>query len=228
MPQTPGAHLPVQVPMQVAPASREMVRAEFAQHRRLKVRQKRRWLELLFSWESKNSYAVYDEDGEHTLQVKEEGSGLLNILKRLFFRTLRPFHAVVYDNPIPKPLLLLERPFRFFFHRLEVRAADGTPLGSVQRRWAWVRRIYSVEDAQGREVARLFGPILRPWTFLVQVNGEERGLIQKRWTGLTAELLTDADNFAIDIERIEDPTLKALCFASTVLIDVVHFEKTNR
>lgn len=217
-----------QVPLTVAPASVAMVRAEFAEHRRLSVRQKRRWLELLFNWEQKNSYSVFDEEGHHALQVKEEGNGLLNLLKRFFLRTARPFQAVVYDNPIPKPVLLIDKPFRFFFHKVDVRAADGTLMGSVERRWAWVRRIYSVYDASGHEIARLFGPILRPWTFEVQVDGQERGLVQKRWSGFTSEFLTDADNFAVDMARIDDPTLRALCFASTVLIDIVHFEHRNR
>ncbi|HEY1098176.1 MAG TPA: phospholipid scramblase-related protein [Myxococcota bacterium] len=212
------------IPITVAPATTAMVRTEFAQHRRLAVRQRRRWLELLTDWEAKNSYAVYDEEGQHALQVKEEGSGLLNILKRLFFRTARPFKATVYDNPIPKPLLLLDRPFRWFFQRIDVAAADGTMLGSVVREWSWLRRIYRVEDANGREVARLFGPILKPWTFEIHVDGVVRGTIQKRWSGMVKELFTDADNFAVEMGEIDDPTLRALCFASTVLIDIVHFE----
>lgn len=216
-----------QVPVTLAPATLAMVRDEFTQHRTLSVRQKRRWLEVLLNWESKNSYGVYDEEGNHALQVKEEGEGLLNILKRLFFRTARPFDAVVYDNPIPKPLLLLHRPFRFIFHRLDVAAADGTPLGSIEREWSWLRRIYSIKDARGREVAKLFGPILKPWTFEIQLDGVQKGLLQKRWAGFTSEFLTDADNFALNVGEISDPVLRALCFAATVLIDVVHFEQSK-
>jgi hypothetical protein len=103
-----------QVPLTVAPATTAIVTSIFAKHRRLSVRQRRRWTEVFFNWEAKNSYGVYDEEGQHALQVKEEGSGLFNILKRLFLRTARPFVAVVYDNPIPKPLLRLDRPFPLF------------------------------------------------------------------------------------------------------------------
>lgn len=218
---------PVNVPLALPPATAADAVAEFAGHRRLSVRQRRRWLELLFNWEQKNSYAVYDEEGNHTLQVKEEGSGLWNLVKRLFLRTARPFHCIVYDNPIPKPLLRLDRPFRFFFHRLEVSAADGAPLGAIERRWSWIRRIYSVHDASGREVAQLFGPFFRPWTFEIRVNDEARGLLQKRWSGFTAEMLTDADNFVLDVERVDDPKLRLLAFAATVLVDVVHFEQAK-
>lgn len=216
-----------QVPLTVAPATAAIVVAGFEKHRRLAVRQKRRWLEVLLNWEAKNSYAVYDEEGNHALQVKEEGSGLLNILKRLILRTARPFHAIVYDNPIPKPLMRLDRPFRFIFHRLDVSAADGTPMGHIEREWSWLRRIYAVKDARGREVAKLFGPILKPWTFEIQVGGEKHGQLQKRWGGFRSEFLTDADNFAIDLHDVRDPTTRALCFAATVLIDVVHFEASK-
>ena len=216
-----------QIPVTVAPATVAAVREEFGQHRTLSVRQKRRWLEVLLNWEAKNSYGVYDEEGNHALQVKEEGSGLLNILKRLMLRTARPFEATVYDNPIPKALMRLNRPFRFIFHRLDVAAGDGSPLGSIEREWSWLRRIYSIKDAQGRELAKLFGPILKPWTFEIQIGGVQRGLLQKRWSGFTSEFLTDADNFALNVGEINDPVLRALCFAATVLIDVVHFEQSK-
>lgn len=200
----------------------------FQNHQRLAVRQRRRWTELLFNWEAKNSYAVYDEDGQHVLQVKEDGSGLMNILKRMFFRTARPFSSTVYENPIPKPLITLHRPFRFFFPALEVRAADGTPFGRIERRWAFFQRVYAIEDAQGVEIARLVGPFFRPWTFEIRVGDQVVGQIQKRWGGMVRELLTDADNFAVELEGIRDPKLRILAFAATVLVDVVHFEMSRQ
>jgi len=216
---------PASVPVALPPATLADVHARFAEHRRLSVRQKKRWLEILFDWESKNSYAVYDERGVHVLQVREDG-GLGNVLLRLLLRTARPFSSTVYDNPIPRPLLLLRRPFRFLFHRLDVAAADGTVVGSVVRRW-WIRRIYSVQDARGVEVARLFGPFFRPWTFEVQVSDRVVGTLQKRWSGLLKELATDADDFALELADAS-PQVKVLVFAATVLVDVVHFEKSAR
>lgn len=212
------------ISVNLPPANEALVREEFAPHRRLSVRQKRRWWEFLTNWEAKNSYAIFDEEGNHTLQVKEEGNGFVNILKRLFLRTARPFDATVYDNPIPRPILSLHRPFRFIFQELQVSAADGRLMGKIVREWSWIRRIYRIEDERGVEVARLFGPFFRPWTFEIQVRGEVRGMVQKRWSGSISELFTDADNFAVEFSEIDDPKLKALCFASTVLIDIVHFE----
>ena len=40
------------------------------------------------------------------------------------------------------------------------------------------------------------------------------------------ELFTDADNFGVELTNV-DQDLKALAFAATVLIDVVHFERSK-
>jgi uncharacterized protein YxjI len=161
------------------------------------------------------------------LRVREDGSGFLSLLKRLFLGPLRPFHATVLDLGTQAAVLLLRRPFRFFFHRLEIARADGSPLGAIQRRWAWFRRNYDIEDATGNVAAQIFGPILRPWTFQILVDGRERGVIRKRWSGFLKEMFTDADNFGVELGELADPEMKARALAATVLIDVVHFERAK-
>lgn len=201
----------------------------FSRPQRLSVRQRKRWLEILTSLDARNTYVVYDEQGNPVLNVQEQGKGFGNFLKRIFLGTLRPFRSQVEDLTSQRPLLELKRPFRFFFHRLEVSGPDGELLGAIQRRWTWFRRRYTVENASGQEVATLFGPILRPWTFEIQLPGSaaEVGLVQKKWSGLAKEMFTQADNFWVTLEGVTDPTLRALLFSATVLIDIVHFERSN-
>ncbi|MGE0551238.1 MAG: phospholipid scramblase-related protein [Kofleriaceae bacterium] len=203
--------------------------APFTAVQRLSVRQRKRWLEILFSWEAKNTYLVYDQNEAPLFEVRELGQGLGNILKRLVLGPMRWFDASVENLASQRPLLALQRPFRCYFHRLDVRSADGVLLGSIQRRWTWFRRKYTVEGPNGEEVATLFGPFFRPWTFKIQLPGSdaEVGLLQKKWSGIGKEMFTDADNFAIDLSNIRDPQLRALLFAATVLIDVVHFERAK-
>jgi len=212
----------------LVPAPTQVV-AHFQRHTRLSVRQRKRWLEILLSFEARNNYDVFDEDKMPVLRVEEQGNGFLAFLKRIFLGPIRPFTAHVVDLASQGVLMAVRRPFRFFFHRVDVSGANGEPIGSIQRRWSWLRRIYTVYDAQGQEVATLFGPILRPWTFEVHLPGEkvEMGLIQKRWSGLLKEMFTDADNFWVELDRIQDPSLRALLFCATVLIDVVHFERAK-
>lgn len=202
--------------------------AVFARPSRLSVRQRKRWLEILFAWDAKNTYVVYDESGSPVLEVREDGTGFGNFLKRLFLGAFRPFTSQVEDLASQQPALRLRRPFRFYFHRLEVRDGAGNVLGAIQRRWTWVRRKYTVEGPDGAEVATLFGPFWRPWTFKIMLPGHptEVGLLQKKWSGLAKEMFTEADNFWVELERVPDPNLRALLFAATVLVDVVHFERS--
>ena len=194
---------------------------------RLTVRQQKRWLEMLTGLEVKNTYDVFDERGMAALRVREQGTGFLSLVRRLFLGPMRPFRVLVSDAGTGQVLLDLKRPFRFIFHRLEVRAADGTVLGAIQKKWSWVRRIYHVQSESGATVAELFGPILRPWTFELRQDGRVLGLVQKRWSGLAKEVFTDADNFGIELSNVHDARLKVLAFAAVVLIDVVHFEKSG-
>ena len=209
-----------------AARSTELAR-RFGSYQRLTVRQRKRWVEILLSFELKNSYDVYDETQTPVLRVRELGTGIGLLLKRIFLGPFRSFRAAVQDLSNEEPVLHLHRPFRFIFHRLEVTTPDGERLGAIQRRWSWLRRIYVIEDAQGQEVANLFGPILRPWTFEVRVGEQVRGTISKRWSGLLKETFTDADNFGVDLGTLGNPPLKALTFAATVLLDVVHFERSK-
>jgi uncharacterized protein YxjI len=211
----------------LVPLTTAELETRFAGFQRLTVRQRKRWLELLLNFELKNSYDVYDDNQMPVFRVREQGNGFVSLLKRVFLGPLRPFGALVTDLGTDAPVMAVRRRFRFFFHRLEVAGADGQPLGAIQRRWAWLRRLYVVEDAEGNVVADIFGPILRPWTFEVRIDGQPRALIRKRWSGLLKEAFTDADNFGVDIGALDSPRLKALVFAATVLIDVVHFERSK-
>lgn len=200
----------------------------FAKSTRLSVRQRKRWLEILTSFDSRNTYVVYDEMGNPVFNVQEQGGGFGNFLKRVFLASMRPYTSHVEDLATGQGhVLTLRRPFRFIFHRLEVRDAAGTMIGAIQRRWTWVRRKYDVEGPDGQVVATLFGPIFRPWTFEIRLPGSdvEVGVVQKKWSGLLKEAFTEADNFWVTLDQIPDPALKALLFSATVLIDTVHFER---
>lgn len=190
----------------------------------IKVKQRPRWLEVLFSLELKNRYDMFNMVGAPALEVREEGSGVLSFLKRTFLGPLRPFTASIRDIN-GAYVLTLRRPFRFIFHRLEVEDANGRYLGAVQKKWTWFRRLYTIEDERGFERLTLVGPFFKPWTFRVMKEEEEVGVLVKRWSGLFKEMFTDADNFWLNVAEVRNLSERALVIASTVLIDIVHFER---
>jgi len=203
------------------------VATRFKGYQRLSVRQRKKWLEILLSFEFRNSYDVFDETQVAVFKVQETSSGIGAFIGRMFLGPMRPFRVAIKDLTTGETVLELRRPFRFIFHKLDVYAGNGEKLGSIERRWSWVRRIYSIQDAQGNEIATLFGPFLKPWTFEIKKGERVIGQVQKKWSGLGKELFSDADNFGIDLGKIDDPTLKSLAFAAIVLIDVVHFERAK-
>ena len=145
------------------------------------------------------------------------------MLARLFLKALRPFTIAVLAED-GQVVLRVVRPFRFYFHRAEVVDSQGRVLGTIQRRFSMLRRIYSVLDGSGQEVFQLFGPILHPWTFQINAGGDEYGKITKKWSGLMKESFTDADNFGVTFPAEWDVRVKAIFLGAVFLIDFVHFE----
>jgi uncharacterized protein YxjI len=208
-------------------SSARSIAHRFRETSRLTVRQRKKWIEILLSFEVKNQYDVHDETGQPALRVAEQGTGLGSFLKRMFLGPIRPFEASVDDVQSGERVMVLKRPFRWVFARLEVMDGEGQKIGAIERKWDWIRRIYVIEDANGQPIAELFGPAFKPWTFEIRTPGGENGVIQKKWSGFGKEMFTDADNFGVDFGTISDPTVRALAFAATVLIDVVHFERAK-
>jgi hypothetical protein len=187
------------------------------------IRQQKEWGEILTGFETKNKYEVTDHFNNPLVEAHEEGGGAMATITRIFLKALRPFTMHLF-SPGGAGLFRLNRPFRFYFHELDVCKPNGAPLGKIKRRFAILRRIYSVLDRHGNEIYQLFGPILHPWTFQIKKGGQELGKITKKWSGLAKESFTDADNFGIAFPKGIDLSQKAVLLGAVFLIDFVHFE----
>jgi uncharacterized protein YxjI len=187
------------------------------------VSQKKEWGEILTGFETRNRYVVKDEQGTDLMYAAEVHTGFLS---RNFLQTIRPWTIQVLDLQ-GQMQLSLQKPFKFYFHRVEISDENGKHLGTIQRRFSWVRRIYDVLDAQGQEIYQLFGPILHPWTFRVLKDGQELGKITKKWSGLLKEAFTDADTFGVSYQSGIPADHKDLLLGAVFLIDFVHFEKSS-
>lgn len=189
----------------------------------LNVRQVKEWGEILTGFETKNKYAVQDPHGQALMLAAEDPGGFKETILRLWLKAKRPFTMSVMDTA-GATVLSLKRPFRFIFDRLEIADANGKALGAIQKKWSWVRRIYEVEDTSGRVIFKLFGPILKPWTFEIKKASMDVGKIQKKWSGMGREVFTDADNFIVEMHPSVTPPERLLLVGAVFLIDFVHFE----
>ena len=188
----------------------------------LVVSQKKEWGEILSGFETKNRYVVLSEMGNELYYAAEKSSFLL----RLFLKALRPFEIIVARTD-GSTVLKLERPFRFYFHKMDVRDAHGKLLGTIEREFSLLRRLYRITNSTGMEICRLYGPLLHPWTFEIRENDRQLGKITKKWSGLAKEFFTDADNFAIEMPPGKDVETKSVLLGAVFLIDFVHFESKN-
>jgi uncharacterized protein YxjI len=189
----------------------------------LVISQKKEWGEIVTGFETKNKYVVLDQSGRELYMAIEEGG---STLARWFLKAWRPFeiHVRAFDQT---PVIRVARPFRFYFHELNVFGKDENLLGTIKREFAILRRIYSVYDPDGNKLFRLFGPILHPWTFEIRDESAECGKITKKWSGLLKEGFTDTDNFGVTFPREWPAEQKALFLGAVFLIDFVHFENSN-
>jgi len=192
----------------------------------LTVHQAKEWGEILTGFETKNRYVIRDAAGNDALLAAEQSSGLMATLLRVWLKAMRPFTMAIM-TPAGQTVMMLKRPFRFIFHRLEITGPGGEPIGAVQKRWSWIRRIYDVQDAQGQVLFRLFGPMLKPWTFDVQKGDQTVGAIRKKWSGMLKEAFTDADNFGVELGPSLASNERTLLLGAVFLIDFVHFENRN-
>jgi len=190
------------------------------------IKQQVERLEAFIGWETPNQYAISDSMNNTLFYAAEKADSFAELLSRMFLKAARPFTIHVV-TPSGEPVLSLERPFRFYFHEVNVLDPRGEVLGTVEKQFSVLNRLYKVTDKNSRESFELYGPMLRPWTFKIRRNGQECGVIKKKWGGALKEMLTDADSFGIEFPKDIDARRKAVLLGAVFLVDFVHFEDNN-
>ena len=186
----------------------------------LTVRQEVEMLQAFTGLETKNRYRILDSEGNDVLFAYEE-SGLI---ARLLLRGHRPLSITVVNNE-GEPQLVARRRFFWFFSHLEMFTLDGGILGRMQRRFKLLGRRFDLYDANG-PVGQVEGPLFRPNTFWLRSDGSDSMKVTKRWSGITKEMLTAADNFQIEFtDSSLSETMRWLSLGVAFSIDLDFFEK---
>lgn len=191
--------------------------------KRILIRQAKEWGEILVGIETRNRYELFDEGGRRIAHAAEEGGGVGRVLGRMFLGSSRKATLHVLDET-GRTILRGEKPFTWFFHRLELHDGERK-LGAVQRRWSWFNRRFTVENARGEAVFEIVSPFLSFWTFRLLFGEREVGVIRKQWGGVLRELFTDADAFGVEYEDLPDlEVLRPLLIGAVFLVDFTCFE----
>ena len=194
--------------------------------KRILIHQVKEWGEIITGFEGRNRYELFDEHGALIGRAAEEAGGLGRFFGRQLLGHCRRSTLRVL-TPDGRETLRGEKPFRFYFHRMD--AYEGTRLvGAIERRFSLLHRKFVILNAAGDEVLEVHSPLFRIWTFEIRFRGEKVGVIRKRWGGVLRELFTDADAFGIeypDTEAME--ALRPVLICGTFLIDFTCFENNQ-
>ncbi|HZN58808.1 MAG TPA: phospholipid scramblase-related protein [Planctomycetota bacterium] len=194
--------------------------------RALLVRQVKEWGEILLGFEARNRFEIFDATGRTVGFAAEESGGFGTVILRNLFGRLRAAVVHIYE-PAGRQVARCVKPFRFYFHRVDIFEGEQR-IGAVERRFSIFHRLFDVEDADGRALCRIRSPWLRIWTFKLLVEGQEVGRISKKWGGLLREMFTDADTFGVEFTHPELPAeLKKLLLGATFLVDFTCFENNQ-
>lgn len=195
-------------------------------HVQLVVQQRKELVELL-GFETRNKYEINSADGTAVLYCAEQQKGMLGILARQFLGHWRSFELIFFDIN-RQPVWKAVHPFRWFFQRLDLFEPSGRPMGSVEWRWGFLRKRFSLIDLRTGRVFEICSGFFSFWTFTITHNGIEVGKVQKKWSGLLKEVFTDTDNFLVEFSPTMTDGEKALLLSTAVLIDLQYFENKGR
>lgn len=184
----------------------------------------RRELAELFGFETRNKYAIEDERGSTIGFAAEQGKGILGLLWRGFLGHWRSFDIVVFDNQ-RQPQMKIHHPFRFYFQRLEITTAGGHYLGALEKRFAILNKKFSLLGPDHQPLIEMNSPFWRFWTFIFKRGGQEVGRVEKKWSGLFSEALTDRDNFRVSFAPGLAAEERLLLVAAGFFVDILYFER---
>ncbi len=191
----------------------------------LHVRQVYEPFEFL-GFETRNKYQILDDKEGLILFAAEEATGLGGALLRQILGHWRSFKVVIFDQD-RNPRFHLHFPFRWFFKSLTVTDDQGQTLGTLEERFAILRKKFDVLDPQGRVLARINSSFFRFWTFEFFHRGRSLGKIQKKWSGGMAELFTDKDNFVVSFRPGLEKETQVLMLATCIMVDIIYFENNK-
>jgi uncharacterized protein YxjI len=191
------------------------------------IRQRKEWVEILVDWETKNQYASLDADGNELGSIVEKAGGFFDHLRRGFLRSHRSLEVGVFDRTRAR-VLLLTRPFFFFFSRLSILGPQGEPVGCVERRFGVLYKRYDLLDSLGHRFAQIAGPRWRLWTFPIDGANGITATISKKWSGVFREVFSDADTFRIEFGAGGwSEEQRAVILAAAIAIDFDFFENNQ-
>lgn len=175
-----------------------------------------------------DTYDILDPDTKQPIGIaKDEPPGWAKYLRLLVKKALLPTRVNVYENEAHPPLVSLQKGPGVFRTTVTVTDRAQSTLGRFRSKFFSLGGGFFVFDDRDQKIAEVKGD-WKGWNFrLLDVAGNELGVVTKKWAGIGKELFTSADNYMISLSPAGGgfANRPALLLAAGLAIDIVFKEK---
>lgn len=189
------------------------------------VVQRKEWAEL-FGFETRNKYEIFDQNQNRIGFAAEQQKGFLGLLFRQMLGHWRSFE-IHFFNEQRQQIMLSRHPFRFFFQEFHIFDQQNRQIGRCEQKFGVFTKKFDVYNEKNQLTLIMRSGFFSFWTFpLKDPNGQQRALIQKKWSGIFREAFTDADKFMITYEDLRlTSNERHVILALSVFTDLQYFER---
>ena len=173
-------------------------------------------------------YDIFDAETRQMVAfAKENISGGMKFLRLLVSKSLLPTLVEIVDTETNQVAFSIKKDFSLLTSTLHIIDKNGREVGYFKSRIFTIGGRFDVFHTDGKKFAEVKGN-WKGWTFqFLDLQGNELGLITKKWAGIGKEFFSSADNYVISlnqqIQRDED--LMALLIMAGLSVDIVLKER---
>lgn len=180
-----------------------------------------------------DTYDVLDPQSQQPVAVaREKPGGLILALRFLVNKQMLPTRVEVRshagtENEEGPLLFYLRRGFTLLRSRVTVHDDKDEPIGYFKSKIFSLGGGFWVYDMQDRQVAEIKGD-WKGWNFEFKgPNGEDFGVVTRKWGGIAKELFTSADTYMVSLTGAQGagPAGKILLLAAALAIDICFKER---
>ena len=174
-----------------------------------------------------DTYDILETETGTAIGIARDEPGTFTKLLRLVVeKRLLPTKLNIYELNGTAPVISLQKKPGLLRITVQVRDADGSLLGSFRSKLFTLGGGFVIMDATGAKVAEVKGD-WKGFNFRVlDSNGEELGVVSKKWGGIAKEFFTSADSYVISMSDTQAAAnvSSAIALAAGLAIDVVFKE----
>lgn len=170
------------------------------------------------------TYDIFNDAGQSIGVAQENLSPMTQVLRWFIHKNLMATCIEVREKPDLALVFTIRRGMFLFRSRVEVHDSMGELIGYFQSRFFTFSGGFQVFDRNGRLFAEVNGNFTGFKYRVVSADGDfEFGRVTKQWTGVSLELFTTADTYAVEVneELNEQPVAKMLVLAAALATDMI-------